>query len=193
MENELKTLYITNRASWRTWLEENHSSKKDVWLLYYKRHTCKPRIPYDEAVEEAICFGWIDSIIKRIDENTYCQRFTPRREKSKWSELNIERAKRLIAEGRMTDHGLKHYNKTLSNPKLIISSNTGMKSHLLPDELLESLKGERDAYKNFMSFSPSYRSLCISWILSAKKYETRQKRISEVTIKSSKKEKIGMK
>ncbi|MGB2982026.1 MAG: hypothetical protein WBC77_12350, partial [Candidatus Zixiibacteriota bacterium] len=101
-----KTLYVTNRDDWRAWLRKNHSSQKEVWLIYYKKHTGKPRIPYDDAVEEALCYGWIDSTIKRIDEEKYAQKFTPRSEKSNWSELNKRRAKKMIREGRMTQAGL---------------------------------------------------------------------------------------
>jgi len=86
-----KTLYVTTRDEWRSWLEKNHKSEKEIWLIYYKKHTGKPRIPYDDAVEEALCFGWIDSIIKRIDEKKYAQKFSPRKQNSVWSDLNKKR------------------------------------------------------------------------------------------------------
>ncbi len=100
-----KTLYVTTRDEWRSWLEENHKSEKEIWLIYYKKHTGKPRIPYDDAVEEALCFGWIDSIIKRIDEEKYTQKFSPRKQNSAWSDLNKKRVKKLIEEGKMTKAG----------------------------------------------------------------------------------------
>ena len=100
-----KTLYVTDRADWRAWLERHHKSESEVWLIYYKKQTGLPRIPYDDAVEEALCFGWIDSIVKRIDDEKFAQRFTPRKAKSNWSELNRERVKKLIKEGRMTEAG----------------------------------------------------------------------------------------
>ena len=83
-----KELYVTNREDWRAWLEQNHATEKEVWLLYYKKHTGKPTIPYDDAVEEALCFGWIDSTVKRIDDEKYTQKFTPRNDRSVWSESN---------------------------------------------------------------------------------------------------------
>ena len=89
-----KTLYVTHWKEWREWLEKNYATKQEAWLIYYKKHTGKPIIPYDDAVEEAICFGWIDSIIKRIDDEKYARKFTPRTEDSRWSELNKKRAKK---------------------------------------------------------------------------------------------------
>jgi uncharacterized protein YdeI (YjbR/CyaY-like superfamily) len=89
------TLYVRDRPEWRAWLEQNHASKDEVWLRYYKKHTGKPSVPYHDAVEEALCFGWIDSTVRSIDTEAYAQRFTPRRAKSKWSETNKERVRRL--------------------------------------------------------------------------------------------------
>src|SRR5262249_13199943 len=101
-----KTLYVTSREEWRTWLADHSESEAEVWLIYYKKHTGQPRIPYDHAVEEALCFGWIDSIVKRIDDETFAQKFTPRRDRTKWSALNKRRVRKLIREGRMTEAGL---------------------------------------------------------------------------------------
>lgn len=102
----VKILYIPNRAEWRKWLEKNHDKAKDIWLIYYKKHTGKPSIPYNHAVEEALCFGWIDSIEKRLDEEKYAQRFSPRRPKSPWSEINKKRMKKLIKLKKVTPAGL---------------------------------------------------------------------------------------
>src|SRR5213075_1383965 len=98
-----KTLYVADRDAWRAWLEENHARENEVWLVYYKKQSGRPRIPYDDAVEEALCFGWVDSIVKKIDEEKFAQKFTPRRDWTKWSELNKRRLRKLIREGRMTD------------------------------------------------------------------------------------------
>lgn len=86
-------LYLPTRSEWRQWLSKNHAGVKVIWLVYYKKHTGKPSIPYDDAVEEALCFGWIDSTIKRIDDERYMQKFTPRNLKSEWSDLNIRRVR----------------------------------------------------------------------------------------------------
>jgi uncharacterized protein YdeI (YjbR/CyaY-like superfamily) len=101
-----KTLYVTNRDEWRAWLEENHATEPEIWLVYYKKHTSQPTIPYEDAVEEALCFGWIDSTAKRIDDEKYAQRFTPRKDHKNWSEPNKQRVRKLIQAGRMTPAGL---------------------------------------------------------------------------------------
>ena len=101
-----KTLYVTRREDWRAWLAKHCRSEKGVWLIFYKKHTDRPRIPYEHAVEEALCFGWIDSLVKRIDDEKFAQKFTPRRDGSKWSGLNKRRLRKLVREGRMTEAGL---------------------------------------------------------------------------------------
>ena len=119
-----KTLYITNRVDWRAWLERNNDTEKEVWLIYYKKHTGKPRIPYDDAVEEALCFGWIDSTVKRVDDEKFAQKFTPRKNKSNWSDLNKKRAKKMIREGRMTKAGLTKIEEAKRNGKRLESATT---------------------------------------------------------------------
>jgi uncharacterized protein YdeI (YjbR/CyaY-like superfamily) len=100
-----ETLYVTNRQDFRRWLEENHKSKKEIWLIQYKKAAKKPSINYVEAVEEALCFGWIDSTEKSMDTERYATRFSPRRPKSNWTDTNKERARKLIAAGKMTEAG----------------------------------------------------------------------------------------
>lgn len=100
-----ETLYVTRREDFRKWLEANHQSRKEIWLVQYKKATKKPSIDYVEAVEEALCFGWIDNIEKSMDAERYATRFSPRRPKSNWTETNKERARRLMAEGKMTEAG----------------------------------------------------------------------------------------
>jgi uncharacterized protein YdeI (YjbR/CyaY-like superfamily) len=100
-----ETLYVTDRDSFRKWLIENHQKKKEIWLVQYKKAAKKPSIKYVEAVEEALCFGWIDNIEKSIDAERYALRFSPRRQKSNWTNTNKDRARKMIAEGRMTPAG----------------------------------------------------------------------------------------
>lgn len=104
-----KTFTPKSRKEWREWLTKNHDKTTEIWLVYYKKHTGKPTIKYEEAVEEALCFGWIDGIEKRIDEERYAQRFTPRRKNSNWSESNIARYKKLVKQGLMTKAGKKAF------------------------------------------------------------------------------------
>jgi len=101
-----KTLYVDSRSKWRKWLEKFHDKEKEIWLVFYRKNSGKPRISYNDAVEEALCFGWIDSIEKGIDDEKFAQRFTPRKPKSNLSDSNKERVKRLIKEGKMTKSGL---------------------------------------------------------------------------------------
>ena len=102
-------------AEWRAWLERNHDAEIAVWLVFHKKHTGKPTISYDAAVGEALCFGWIDSIVKRIDEDRFARKFTPRKVNSKWSELNKDLAERMIREGRMAESGLVQINEAKKN------------------------------------------------------------------------------
>ncbi|MHA2033335.1 MAG: YdeI/OmpD-associated family protein, partial [Candidatus Kariarchaeaceae archaeon] len=106
--SEEDPLYFINRKDWRNWLQTNFDKFDKVWLVYYKKHTNKPSIPYNHAVEEALCFGWIDGKVKRIDDERYMQRYTPRKPKSKWSDSNRKRVESMIKEKKMTKHGLIH-------------------------------------------------------------------------------------
>ena len=102
-----KEILFKTRDDWRSWLDNNHQSEKEVWLIYYKKHTIKNSVAQPDAVEEALCYGWIDSIVRRIDEEKYMQKFTPRNEKSIWSDINKKRVALLIKNGKMTESGLE--------------------------------------------------------------------------------------
>jgi uncharacterized protein YdeI (YjbR/CyaY-like superfamily) len=184
-------LYVKNRVEWRKWLEDNHSIVQGIWLIYYKRSSGKPRIPYNEAVEEALCFGWIDGKIKRVNDDYYMQWFTPRRPGSRWSNLNMNRAQKLINEGRMRPAGLVAYKETIKKPELIydIKSETRLP---VPDDLIEALKKNIVAYNNFINFPPSSRKLYVFWLTSAKRAETRQGRITIIVERSEKNIRAGM-
>ena len=166
---------------------------KAIWILYYKKHTCRPRIPYDDAVEEALCFGWIDSIIKKVDEISYCQKFTPRKRGSSWSESNIHRAESMIAEGKMTPAGMERYSEVLQNSDLVIKAPDNSVDLDLPLLLKNALQSRKKASDFFMDSPRSYRNMCIRWIEAAKKEETKQRRVDEVVKKSNKNERIGLK
>jgi uncharacterized protein YdeI (YjbR/CyaY-like superfamily) len=187
-----KTLYAVNRDDWRAWLKKNHSSQKEVWLIYYKKHTGKPRIPYDDAVEEALCYGWIDSTVKRIDDEKYAQKFTPRNQKSNWSELNRKRARKMIKAGKMTEVGLSKF-KQAGNQKKEKTQDTRPKRRLvIPSDLKKALSTNKKALENFKNFAPSYRRLYIGWISAAKRPETREKRIKQTVKWSAENKKPGM-
>ncbi|MGB7061683.1 MAG: YdeI/OmpD-associated family protein [Candidatus Zixiibacteriota bacterium] len=187
-----KTLYVTNRDDWRAWLKKNHSSQKEVWLIYCKKHTGKPRIPYDDAVEEALCYGWIDSTVKRIDEEKYAQKFTPRNEKSNWSELNKRRAKKMIREGRMTEAGLAKFKQAKKQKDKEAKDKPPRKRLVIPLDLKKALSANKKALENFNNFAPGYRRLYIGWISDAKRKETREKRIKQTVKWSAENKKPGM-
>jgi uncharacterized protein YdeI (YjbR/CyaY-like superfamily) len=180
-------LYVTNRKDWRTWLGKNHDIEKEVWLIYYKKHTETARIPYDDAVEEAICFGWIDSTVKKIDEDRYAQKFTPRKGRSKWSQKNIKRAEKMIQEGKMDESGLKIFRERIEYDETL-----EIRPLEMPPELEKALKMNNVAWKNFNSFAPSYQKQYILWVMSAKREETRQRRIQQTVALSEKNKKTGM-
>jgi uncharacterized protein YdeI (YjbR/CyaY-like superfamily) len=156
-----KTLYFVNRNDWRSWLAKNYNKEKEIWLIYYRKSSGKPRISYNDAVEEALCYGWIDSTLKGIDEEKFAQRFSPRRPKSKLSEMNKERIRRLIQKKKMTPTGLsivKHLMDTPSkNLKLIIKK-----------DILKYLKQDKKTWKNFQKFPEAYKRVRIGWIESAR-------------------------
>jgi uncharacterized protein YdeI (YjbR/CyaY-like superfamily) len=184
-------LYLKTREEWRKWLEENHSTTDEVWLIYYKKISGKPRIPYADAVEEALCFGWIDGKIKRINEDYYIQRFTPRRPGSRWSKYNMERVHKLIKEGQMKLAGLEAFNKVIEKPDLIYN-NRADGNPVIPDDLMNAFSNNSLAYNNFLKFSPSSRRIYIDWLNSAKKAETRPKRIEKIIGRAEKNIPPGM-
>ena len=184
-------LYVKNREEWRTWLEENHSTKKEIWLIYYKKPSRKPRIHYNDAVEEALCFGWIDGKIKRINNDYYIQRFTPRGPGSRWSKLNMERVQKLIKKNQMNPDGLEAYKETYEKPYLIYD-NKREGDLVIPPDLMNALRNNNLAYNNFMNFPPSCRNLYIFWLNSAKKEETRPGRIIKIVDRAEKNIRAGM-
>jgi uncharacterized protein YdeI (YjbR/CyaY-like superfamily) len=184
-------LYVKTRQEWRKWLEENHSSVQGIWLIYYKKPSGKPRIPYNDAVEEALCFGWIDSKIKRVNDDYYIQWFTPRRPGSRWSKLNMGRIQKLIEEGRMRPEGLSAYEEANKKPKLI--NNIRLEDNIpVPDDLSLALEKNIAAHNNFINSPPSSRKLYVFWLNDAKREETRKARIAKIVERSEKNIKAGM-
>ena len=191
MKHEPKTLYVSDRAAWRAWLEENHASEREVWVVYYKKHTGRPRIPYDDAVEEALCFGWIDSTVRRLDDERYLQKFTPRRDKSNWCESNVKRARRLISEGRMTKAGLDAIAEGALDKEFAPKRKS--KEVEVPRFVSDALRKTPRAWENFNALAPSYRRDYVGWITGAKREETRERRLTEAARLLSENKKLGMK
>lgn len=161
-----KTLYAKNRMEWRRWLAKHHVSVKEIWLIYYKKASGKPRVSYNDAVDEALCYGWIDSTLKPIDEHKYAQRYSPRKKTSKLSDMNRERVRRLIKAGRMTKAGLAAI------------AHVAKKTPSLPADILQRLKQDPVTWKNFQKFPASYKRIRIGWIHAARhRRETFEQRL----------------
>lgn len=153
-----KTLYVTNRKDWRNWLRKHHESEPEIWLLYYKIDSGQPRIPYNDAVEEALCFGWIDSTVKSIDKNRFAQRYSPRRKTSILSEMNKERIRRLITDGKMTQAGLAAVAHVFDEEKEV------GRLAPIPADILKALKADKQTWANWQAFPDSYRRIRVAWI-----------------------------
>jgi uncharacterized protein YdeI (YjbR/CyaY-like superfamily) len=176
----LKTLQVSNQNEWRSWLEKNHAKKDGVWLVFLRKGSGEQSISYQEALDEALAYGWIDSIIKKIDEKRYVRKFTPRRPWSIWSKLNIARVEKLTKDGRMTSWGLSAYEKRTSEISLLEKLN--LEGILIPQDFEDSLRKNEKAWRNFRRFGASYRKRYLVWISGAKTPETRAKRIAEAVI-----------
>ena len=153
----MKTLYLSDRKKWRAWLRNNYNTEKEIWLVYYKKRSGKPRIEYNDAVEEALCFGWIDSTVRSIDEERFAQRFSPRKPGSKYSPANQERLKFLLKKKRV----IKEVRDALGdlNEEIFV----------VPDDILTELKSNKEAWKHFQKFSDAYKRIRIGFIDGARK------------------------
>jgi uncharacterized protein YdeI (YjbR/CyaY-like superfamily) len=186
-----EALIFNNEKKWRNWLEENHRTCKEIWLIHYKKSSEKKSITPQEAIEEAICFGWIDSTLKKIDEKRYILRYSPRREKSVWSKINKETAEKMISSGKMTEYGLEKINSAKKHG-LWNTAYTNKVKEKVPLDLRKALISNKIAWNNFQNFANSYRNMYIGWIQSAKTDITRKKRINEVVKRSEENKKPGV-
>lgn len=150
---QIETYYAKDRREWRAWLEQNHATAPGVWLIYYKKESGKPRVAYDEAVEEALCFGWVDSRPNAIDDERYMQLFSPRKAKSPWSKLNKQRVEKLIAQGLMTAAGLAKVKTAKQDGTW--NSWDAVEELTVPDDLNAALAANKAAEQNFSAFPPS--------------------------------------
>ena len=171
-----KTLRLNHRKDWRAWLKKHYKSEKDIWLVYPRKKTGKSRIEYNDAVEEALCFGWIDSIVKKLDDDHTVQRFSPRKPKARYSQANIERLRNLVAKKKVIKEVAETVEDIL-NEKFII-----------PADILKAIKANREAWKNFQKFSGSYQRIRIAFIDGARKrpveFKKRLRHFIEMTEKN---------
>ncbi len=185
-------LYVADRSSWRSWLAKNHSTKREVWLIYYNKRSKKSSIPYDDSVEEALCFGWIDSIIKKLDDKRFARKFTPRKGSSRWSDANKKRARRMIAEGKMTETGMARIKEAQASGEWFKTA--PIRKHLpIPSFLKDALDANRKASDNFNRLADTYKTHFVGWITSAKREETRKRRLAEAIKLLEQNQKLGMK
>ena len=188
----MKQICVKNREEWRNWLNQHHDKSNGVWLVFYKKRTGKPTLEYNEAVEEALCFGWIDSIIKKVDDEKYLRKMTPRKPDSKWSELNKKRVNKLIKQGFMTKAGILKVNEAKASGQWNKPESPQF-SLDIPKELESALAKNRKAQKFFDKLAPSYQKQFIGWIAVAKRQGTKDRRVRESIALLEKGNKLGIK
>jgi len=174
-------------AQWRAWLAKHHDSESEAWLIFQRRHTGRQSVAYEDAVDEALCFGWIDSLVRRLDDARYARKFTPRKPGSRWSTANRQRYARLKAAGRLTPAGLKL-------EPTVRSGDAPRPSYAeIPRYIQDALKNHPAAWNYFKSLAPSYRRMYIGWIDSAKQPATKMRRLQEAIGLLAAGKKLGLK
>jgi len=183
----LKTLDAQTSEEWRRWLADHHDSESEVWLVFHKRHTGRVTIAYEDAVDEALCFGWVDSLIKRLDDARYVRKFTPRKADSKWSTTNRQRYAQLKESGRLMPPGLNRAPTDRSGDAPRPSPSK------VPQYIQEALRNRTAARSYFENLAPSYRRMYIGWIDSPKQQETKMRRLEEAIRLLAAGKKLGLK
>ncbi|MCZ8522122.1 MULTISPECIES: YdeI/OmpD-associated family protein [Paenibacillus] len=182
--------FFATPAEFRTWLQDHHESSSELYVGYYKKGTGQPSMTWPESVDEALCFGWIDGVRKRIDDLSYMIRFTPRKPRSIWSSVNIARVAELTALGRMQPAGLRAFGNRSEAKSSVYSYEQKGEAALAPEDEA-AFRARPDAWAFFTALPAGYRKTAIWWILSAKKEETRRKRLAELIEDSAAGRKIG--
>lgn len=182
-----ETLDVRTRGKWRAWLEAHHDSTAEIWLVFHKRHTGIECLDYEAAVEEALCFGWVDSLVRRLDDARYARKFTPRKADSSWSSVNRRRYRKLEAEGRLSPAGVRRAPTERSGDPPAADASR------LPAYIEQRLRRNMRAWRNFEKLAPSYRRAYVAWIDSAKRETTKQRRLSEAVRLLAAGKKLGMK
>lgn len=168
---------VISREQWRSWLVDNHQQSQSIWLVTYKKHTGDRHISYDAIVEEALCFGWIDSLPRKLDADLTMLLLSPRRPKSPWSKLNKKRVVKMMEHGLMTSAGLKKIEQAKADGSWIFLDD--VEALIVPDDLADALNQNPQAAQYFEAFSPSAKKGILQWIKSAKRSPTRQQRIAK--------------
>jgi len=173
-----QTLYVTDPQEWRAWLETHYKTECEIWLIYYKKDSGKPRIVYNDAVEQALCFGWIDSIIKKLDEECSAQRFSPRKPKSRYSQPNIERLRHLVAEEQVLDEVVESLGDVLDQ------------EFVFPPDILDAIKADQGAWENYQNFSDTYKRIRVAFIETARKRPAEFQKRLNYFVKMTRKNKL---
>jgi uncharacterized protein YdeI (YjbR/CyaY-like superfamily) len=184
----MKTFHAETLAPWRKWLADHHDSESEVWVIFYKQHTGKPTLAYLDAVDEALCYGWIDSLVRRLDEDRYARKFTPRKPGSKWSDINRKRYAELAKGGRLAHAGKARSPET--------GSRYGTRPSVpaaIPAYITKAFKASPKAWAFFSTLTPRQQRYHFGWIHIAKQDETKQRRMKEVVQLLEKKQKLGLK
>jgi uncharacterized protein YdeI (YjbR/CyaY-like superfamily) len=185
----VKTFYAESKSAFRNWLIENHKIETNLWLIIYKKDSGTPSITYDQAVDEAICFGWIDSTINKRDDESFYQYFAPRKPKSSWSRVNKLKVEKLISEGLMTESGLKMIE--LAKQTGTWTALDDVENLIIPPDLQEAFDENTLAKEYFELFPRSIKRGILEWLMNAKQHETRLKRITEIIEKAERNERAN--
>jgi uncharacterized protein YdeI (YjbR/CyaY-like superfamily) len=188
----MKTVEVKDRAAWRAWLAANHDTETEIWLVYYKKASGKPSLDYGETVEEALCYGWVDSLIKKLGKERYVRKFTPRKDNSQWSPSNIRRVEKMIKAGLMTEFGMKKVDAAKNSGEWDQPVQKPMLGFDMPEEFSRALKDNPAARHTFDNLAPTYQKQYLGWIITAKRAETREKRIQESIQLLARGEKLGL-
>jgi uncharacterized protein YdeI (YjbR/CyaY-like superfamily) len=183
----IEIFYPRNRKEWRNWLQENHAKKQAVWIIYYKKKSNIPTVMYSEAVDEALCFGWIDSKMKPIDEEKFMQFFSRRKENSVWSKVNKEKIERLTKEGLMTSAGFEIVEKAKATGYWTILDEA--EALIMPKDLENEFQKSPNGMEYFLNLSRSDKRNILQWLVLAKRQETRAKRLIEIVELANKNQK----
>jgi uncharacterized protein YdeI (YjbR/CyaY-like superfamily) len=193
MDTDMKTFEAGDRESWRAWLAGHHDRESEIWLVYYKKASGVPSISYEESVEEAIAYGWVDSLIKKIDEHKYTRKFTPRKPESVWSVSNVKRAEKVIAAGRMTEHGMALIQAAKSSGAWQNPKSPPKPKAVMPAELEQALSSNKKAKAAFDNMPPSHRKEYMLWVGTAKREDTRLRRVAKSIEMLAKGKQLGLK
>jgi uncharacterized protein YdeI (YjbR/CyaY-like superfamily) len=196
MKKKLPTVHARTRQEWREWLHEHHRTVSEIWLVFDKQHTGRACIEYEDSIEEALCFGWVDSLVKRLDDERFARKFTPRKPDSAWSAINRARYARVKARGLLTAAGIERpptarEAKAPAPPAAAVAASKDASA--LPADIKKAFKANAKAWATFEQLSPFHRRRYVGWIEFAKRPETRAKRLQEAVALLAAGQKLGLK